>query len=112
MLEVSQTVAVAMDDNRGVLNMRSINRTTVEPVWGSPTHGLGEAEGQETNSSHESENDADKAHLLSPSTLLLRTAKTWWDEANKIRKPSLRTDGDKDIPHLRMRKGGIQMVRK
>lgn len=70
MFEVGEVVAEAMDDSGGVLDAAN----AVESCWRSPTHGLGEAEGQKTDTCHENKNDRDEAHLLSPSTLLLWTA--------------------------------------
>ena len=65
--EFAKVVIVTMDDDRSVPDS-----TRPEADWGSATDRLGESESEETDASHQDEDDAEETHFLAPRTLLLR----------------------------------------
>lgn len=71
MVEVGEVVVVAMNDNGGVLDRSrgiAVRRRTADS--------FSEAECQETDASHEDQNDTEQPHFLTPRSLLFRCADT------------------------------------
>jgi hypothetical protein len=67
--ELGEIVVIAMDYDGAFADEGIADAPAMETIGGLPTNGLGESESEETDSSHEQQDKADKPHLLSPRSL-------------------------------------------
>lgn len=68
MLEIGKIIVKPVHDDRAVFYL-----ACVISVWRRSTHGFGESECEETDSSHELQDDTEETHFLTPGSLLFGT---------------------------------------
>jgi len=80
MLEVGKVVVKSVNDYRAIFYL-----ACVVSVWRRSAHSFGESESEETDASHELQDDTDETHFLTPGSLLFGATDTCDRGFNNIR---------------------------
>lgn len=103
-LEVGEIVIKTMDNDRAIFD-----GTGFVAIRWSATHGLGEAEGEETDTCHKRKDDAEETHFLTPCPLLFGGSYPWM--TLMVKRIEISTIKPSNSPQDRKRMGGTKQVK-